>query len=1219
MSLIRTLLDLSQGRWTVVVTVRIYDATRSHSLRSLFRLPSSLPPAKGININDTRRYHIPKLTPDEVLSGVAQIDGLRPLYDEGTSEFRTLLDTPFNLWLVQQILGTGGDNRQLSALASEVQLLSLYWQRRVDAGDRAIEARHILSRMVGQMVDAHSLSVRSGEVYDLSAASVWDDLLSAGVVARVGTTQLRFAFAHNTLFDFAVSVLLMDDEPKAMHDFLAEDVGRPVFLRPSITFYYTRLWHSNREAFWASTWTTLASKKPHVALVGRLVPPTVIVREARALGDLEPLLTPANKESHVTEIILRLMQAIAALNPTNEELWADLCASLARGPRREYAWNITVVGYTIAEKHSTALTGSLRTALGLLGRRMLRWALDNRGGPDERLADGVGSLWAVPLIARTFDSDPTESTSLLRRVLDLLDERGFPIQYFTRLCDNVAVLAGPAPELVGDLYRAIFSHTEVSEEETTFGTPVLPLRSTRRQDFGMCEYILDREFDAFLAQAPQHAIAAGLDAFSMYVIADYVLPYLREGKSVHDLQYTLRFRAKNIPVVADHSAIWLNSGRRESATHLLTKVLTWLRQAVERQDIDAVRNTLDTFAQHAAVEAAWIQLLDAGAAFPTVLGAELAGLTTSRELQRHAFYNLGKFVSATAVHWSDAQRSAFETSVENLYREGDTPEDALSLRKLADRLTATLPREATSSRVLLQRREELESAGAVPKNEPPARIYTETRAFTDRDWLAEKGVNVEAPSTSELLDKATALDEETRRWQNRRAPAREVVTLLDQMLKAQSDLDNTSDVAPEVAHLVATRIAAAAAVIAEAEGDAPLEMMATARLVLLAAAYRPHRLSEEELSREFDTPAWSPSPQTAAAQGLPWLIIRSRDEEVLEAIEHLVGSPDPAVRFLTASELFRIRGNADDRFWLIMDRIAESETSKGVLAGFLHSLGAIGGKDASRVAAMLAKLSERGLGPDDRSHYAESYVGLLAWLALNVEEEWAVARANKVAQAPLDDPELAKRLVFEALTLVTPHYLADQRVRPMSLRAVAWVQRVIQSIRGSSDESLSDDANIDRGRTAYEILDSIATRIYLNVRGDGEGDDRADGLADYFEITRPLVRELVEFGKRADTMILAPTAHHLMQFLHLVLPLDPPGVLHLAAEVVTSSARAGYNLDSLAVREVVEIAEEVLADHRGSVVEGNALEDFVRLLDVFANQGWPDALRLIWRIDEIFR
>ena len=49
------------------------------------------------------------------------------------------------------------------------------------------------------------------------------------------------------------------------------------------------------------------------------------------------------------------------------------------------------------------------------------------------------------------------------------------------------------------------------------------------------------------------------------------------------------------------------------------------------------------------------------------------------------------------------------------------------------------------------------------------------------------------------------------------------------------------------------------------------------------------------------------------------------------------------------------------------------------------------------------------------------------------------------------------------------------------------------------------------------------------------------------------------------------------------------------------------------------IAEELLSDYRGDIAEGEGLEDFVRLLDTFAQAGWPEALRMLWRLDEVFR
>ena len=70
--------------------------------------------------------------------------------------------------------------------------------------------------------------------------------------------------------------------------------------------------------------------------------------------------------------------------------------------------------------------------------------------------------------------------------------------------------------------------------------------------------------------------------------------------------------------------------------------------------------------------------------------------------------------------------------------------------------------------------------------------------------------------------------------------------------------------------------------------------------------------------------------------------------------------------------------------------------------------------------------------------------------------------------------------------------------------------------------------------------------------------------------------------------MFASTAHYFMRLLTSFLSCDPKGVLHLAAEVVKSSERFGYNLDSIAVHDVVEFVEIVLADHRDAVRDGEA-------------------------------
>ena len=53
--------------------------------------------------------------------------------------------------------------------------------------------------------------------------------------------------------------------------------------------------------------------------------------------------------------------------------------------------------------------------------------------------------------------------------------------------------------------------------------------------------------------------------------------------------------------------------------------------------------------------------------------------------------------------------------------------------------------------------------------------------------------------------------------------------------------------------------------------------------------------------------------------------------------------------------------------------------------------------------------------------------------------------------------------------------------------------------------------------------------------------------------------------------------------------------------------------------ETVKLADRILTDYRSELRDEAAMADMVQLLDMFAKVGWPDALALLWRLDEVFR
>src|ERR1019366_6740183 len=146
----------------------------------------------------------------------------------------------------------------------------------------------ILSRLVNAMIADRSLSVIRSDAYDSALGDSWRALLSREVLVATRPSERRVRFRHNILFDYAVSVLALDDQPDSLLSFLAEDRSRQLFLRPSLVYFFARLWHEDRQAFWANYHAVLASSVASVRLLGQLLPTTVVVQEARVIEDLSP-------------------------------------------------------------------------------------------------------------------------------------------------------------------------------------------------------------------------------------------------------------------------------------------------------------------------------------------------------------------------------------------------------------------------------------------------------------------------------------------------------------------------------------------------------------------------------------------------------------------------------------------------------------------------------------------------------------------------------------------------------------------------------------------------------------------------------------------------------------------------------------------------------------------------------------------------------------------
>ena len=157
-----------------------------------------------------------------------------------------------------------------------------------------------------------------------------DSAAQFGGLQDANDAGTRVSFGHNVLFDYAVSVEVLDDDADALANFLRQEPDRALFLRPTLNYFFARLWFTNRPLFWEIFWTLLAAEEPQVRLVAQVLPPGIVAGEARSLDDAEPLLSRLESgAAHSEDAVLRVLQAIRTHGIANDSVLVGV-----RGARR---------------------------------------------------------------------------------------------------------------------------------------------------------------------------------------------------------------------------------------------------------------------------------------------------------------------------------------------------------------------------------------------------------------------------------------------------------------------------------------------------------------------------------------------------------------------------------------------------------------------------------------------------------------------------------------------------------------------------------------------------------------------------------------------------------------------------------------------------------------------------------------------------------------------
>ena len=1236
----RAIHELSES-WNIVVTVRTYDAKKSPELLDLFGNldEADLTQYQSKDI-PCRHFTIPPFDEDEILQALKQIRCPQYIYNKDSKD---ILANPFNLWLLEKILRNLPDKdlTTLSQIRSEVQLFNLFWHRRIEAADNEIDRLSVLEGIAREMVKQRSLSIKQSDVRKTLIQTAWDDLLSDEILAKVSSNGQRIAFFHNILFDYAISVLLIDDEPQHLENFILEDASRPLFLRPSLTYFFTRLWYYDDSTnFWRAFWHILQRDQfISLRLVARLIPTSTIANEARRIEQLEPFLKKLqNGESIANEAITRLLQALQTLQIKRDALWSDFFDKVSLYLHVNFAWEVANLTSDILKR--TTKTDVIE-ACGRIGRRLLEWVWQEKRTSEDDWYNRFGGRWAVPLVAKTYQTNVEESRELLEKVLQLTNEDNFPISFLKWLPDHVDRIWNYDPEFVISIYCTIFGHDETSDVKTNFGGSVLAMTSTRRQDYSMCQYRLIKHFPNFLRAKPLEAAQAAILSLNAFIIHTHVVRYLNENVEPKDLIETFDFRGKPTYFVEDGSYIWDAQNSSDEPIEIADVLFEFIAElTISEEQFSLLESLLDVFRDLGGVAFFWKRLLGTASQFPKILAPHLFELCIAKPILRgnDTRYELGQFLETAACEFNSDQLRRTEESISALPEEATDEDSRNTLVYRRNRLLERIPEnllitdEAKQIRIEMIREKDIQENQPLVSFEPPT-----WSTYTEEEHFRRQGIDPTTPENQALQPFSAPLNKFSSDWMNGVPTIEASKLVLPQLQKAFTAIKNNMEADKGVMNSLWHKLTACVAILGRIANKLENSEFSFSQQVLLEAAEHEEPKLNPRYDDHFDSPGYSPFPRHEAASGLLRFAFYQPDTEILDAIETLANDPVPSVRMVTAMELFLVYNKAPERFWHIMDNRATHERNRVVQKFLYYTLTRVVAKEKEnedKTTRVMAKLLEHTPPPIEGLEPSDSFIALLMWLRIDRQNSWALKTIEDTYfKDPIWFANPLSRAVSEVVRdYVHPKHLETEKGRRRAKRAIEWLGQVIDLISDRIKELYSiakedeTEENVKKLHDTYKVIDEVIIRLYFAVAHKRDQSEKPTAeisrelRCDYYNEVEPLMNQVIAFAQDSENGIMfAPTAHYFMQLLTSFLNCNRKEVLHLAAGVVKSSEPFGYTLDSIAVRDTVEFVETVLADYRHEVRDGEALEDLLNLLDMFAKTGWTDALKLVWRLDEVFR
>ena len=1213
----------------VVASIRSFDLQFARDLHDLFRGVNTAP-AQYANplLSNVHHIQIPELEKEEFQQVLDRLPAVADILQK-VPALEPITKNLFSLDLLCRLLSGGATVTDLTPISTQGELFELFWDRRIRSdATLATKMEAALESIIERMVADRKLQAPLGKIEEDARSALFsmEILRHPSMPEGYLPADDLIEFRHHLLFDYAAELLFIRKRRRELAAELSSEDTWGLFLRPSLILFQRYLWAKARKEFW-EVFQSLES--PSVPPLQRIPGYIVIAEETKEVSELDPLLVKG-KDSDPSPIqgvvsALEFSAGRGQFTGKSQECWLSWATKLI-ATENGHLLHLGRRVLEVAATHHEKLSNEAKYLMNVAAIALVEFYW-------KQSKNSAILMRPLGWICKTIGTNKAASIVALRRGFDPKEMSVIGYQGGESIGFNVEHVWNEAPELVVEMFKTIFAHSEMDDSQgEAMGGQILSITSNKRQDFAGIGHSLAEKYPQFLEDQPIHATEALLAAVHAKLHQEH---RWRENLTPH----TVRWDEDEVSFIEDGSNSWDNGEFPDEEERMLESWENFLIGMKDRKDAAEVWDGIRSILTREPVCAAlYRRLLRAAAQTPDFFAERVGGLllNTAILLESETEAGAKECIAAFDGIETGAKTPDIEKIILGIDKGDFPPIDdndeflARYIPKKKSHLLLAIPKEKRSEAAAAF----LSEFGASDKkdyDESDDDGFSRYDPTTDEAFLTRQGIKVGDESRA-LLKESEFLNLESKDITAESVPA-----LFGHMEDFLAKLKAAQEIDPRLMEQLKWKITRGFKVIARSEKLAEPALQKKLRQHLEDVLKEPDKTIAKEIQEFDESSRYSSSERMTAADGLLAMIrkaapIEDADRSLLQSMSR---DPDPRVRYSLAGWLWTFLESWPAFVWETLERwvkeVSSKNGSRGVLKGaFLPSgwFWWLRKRDQARAESLLQELRQNmhGLHDEDFSRVIGGFLSAL-WCELGVS--WAHDLLQKNLQKPEDHIHELDGAEHTALEILMPRNERRELSAEQKERTLKLIIDFINKIHTKLEEYKAGAELVPPEKRPKDLPSWV--RLLANVvhNVSRHFHSATDDFAKYYHSLEPEKQKeaLDQWWQSAEPLLTAmlqakhpSIAFDLIKGLESVWELDMPRSLHWLRRITEENVAGGLAYEGLAADHTIGILQRILAEHRASLREGSALrKDFLAILDAYLAVGWKQAMRLAMQIESIFR